>query len=187
MNDLLLYLELGLKHILDVNGYDHILFIIVLICLHSFKNLKQILILVTAFTLGHSITLAISTLDILTVDSDFIELLIPITICLTASKNILSPSKNKNIKFNYLLAIVFGTIHGMGFSNYLKSILVEADEILIPLLGFNIGLEIGQIIIVLLFLILRFLLLGMFNIQKRDWVMVISSIVMGMCIFIMLK
>ena len=185
MEDFLLYTNLGFKHILDVNGYDHILFIVALVCLYSFRSLNKILILITSFTVGHSITLATSTLGIFMLDSDFIEFLIPLTICITAAKNILSPSKSKNVKFNYLLAVVFGAIHGMGFSNYLRSILGREDEIFFPLLGFNVGLEIGQIIVVFLFLMLRFLMFGVFNIQKRDWVVVVSSMVVGMCISIM--
>ena len=146
-----IYFPLGVEHILDLEGYDHMLFVVALCALFLVKQWKEILVLVTAFTIGHSITLALSVLDIVRFPSDIIEFLIPTTIFLTALNNLLRGDKSEvqQVKrLNYLLALVFGFIHGMGFSNFLRGMLGESDCLTGPLLLFNLGIEAGQLVIV---------------------------------------
>jgi hypothetical protein len=144
------YFQLGFEHITDLNGYDHILFLIALCAAYRYTDWRSILILVTAFTVGHSITLALAVLNIIPVNAVWIEFLIPLTIFITALKNIVLQQRNQPIaattKATYALALGFGLIHGMGFSNFLRSLL--GDELTFPLFAFNVGLEVGQLIIV---------------------------------------
>ncbi|UII33694.1 HupE/UreJ family protein [Fulvivirga ulvae] len=190
MSEFGLYFELGIDHILDVNGYDHILFVIALCAIYVLQDWKRVLILVTAFTIGHSITLALATLRIVNFDSDLIEFLIPVTIFLTAFFNLLKKERTvqaSKIQTNYLLALFFGLIHGLGFSNFLRSILGKEKSIVSPLLAFNIGLEVGQIIIVAVFLIISFILVDIFGVKRRDWRMIISSATAGIALMLIVE
>ncbi len=189
MSDFLFYLQLGLQHILDPNGYDHILFIIALCSIYTFWQWKKVAWLVTAFTLGHSITLALATLHILVIKSDVVEFLIPITILLTCIFNFgfKSESKVQTSYQRYIIAACFGLIHGLGFSNFLRSILGKSPNIFMPLLAFNIGLEIGQLLIVLTILLVGMVGSNIFRIKQRDWVLVISGIVAGVALTIVQK
>ena len=140
MQDFLMFLRLGWEHIISMDALDHQLFVLVLVAVYSFSDLKKILILVTAFTIGHSITLELSVTDLLRIPSDWVEFLIPLTIALTALDNILMRNKqNQLMKLNYYLALLFGLIHGMGFANTARMTLVQEQNIFTPLLGFNIG------------------------------------------------
>ena len=190
MDQFKLYFQLGAEHILDINGYDHILFVIALCAIYTAQDWKKVLILVTAFTIGHSITLALSALDIINFRSDIIEFLIPVTIFITAFANIVRKQnslKPSFVNLNYFFGLFFGLIHGLGFSNYLKSLLGRDESIVTQLLAFNLGLELGQIIIVLVFMILSFIATGLFNVARRDWNLVISAAVAGIAITIMLE
>lgn len=144
------YFQLGLEHITDINGYDHILFLVALCAAYRWNDWRRILILVTAFTVGHSVTLALAVLNIIPVNADAIEFLIGLSIFLTAAKNLVEGEQPKRPLMrhigSYALALGFGLIHGMGFSNFLRSML--GDELLLPLFAFNVGLEAGQLIIV---------------------------------------
>jgi len=189
MSEFQLYFGLGKDHILDYkNGYDHILFVVALCALYIGRDWKKILILVTAFTIGHSITLALSTLRVVNVKAELIEFLIPLTIFITAFSNLF---KNENsisdgpMQMNYFYASFFGLIHGLGFSNYLKSILGKNESIITQLFAFNLGLEFGQIIIVVLFMSVCFILVDLFGLNRRDWKMVISSAVAGIALVLM--
>ncbi len=188
MGQFQLYFQLGIQHILDIAGFDHILFVVALCALYMGRDWKKILILVTAFTIGHSITLALATLNLLKVNSDIIEFLIPVTIAITAVSNILKPkpSSGSGLQINYLFALFFGLIHGLGFSNYLRSLLGKEASIFTPLLSFNLGLEVGQLVIVLAFMLISGLLVGLIGVNRKDWTLVISSIVLGMSIMMML-
>ena len=189
MNDFSLYFGLGKDHILDyVNGYDHILFVVALGAIYLVRDWKRILILVTAFTIGHSITLALATLRIISVKTNLIEFLIPLTIFVTAFSNLFRNEESiprQPIQTNYALALFFGLVHGMGFSNYLRAILGKSQHIASPLLAFNIGLEFGQIIVVLLFLAASFILVDLIGVSRRDWKMVLSSAIAGIAIILM--
>lgn len=189
MTEFQLYFDLGKDHILDYkNGYDHILFVIALCALYLTRDWKQVLILVTAFTIGHSITLALSTLRVVNVNAELIEFLIPLTIFITAVSNLFKNENNlsgKNIQINYYYAAFFGLIHGLGFSNYLRAILGKDKTIFTQLLSFNLGLEFGQLVIVGIFMIASFILVDLCNLNRRDWKMVISSAIAGIALILL--
>lgn len=190
MSEFRLYFELGLDHILDIRGYDHILFVIALCAIYIARDWLRVLILVTAFTIGHSITLALATLQIIRVNSDLIEFLIPLTIFITALSNLfVKPDGiyHSKIQTNYILALFFGLIHGMGFSNYLRSLLGKDESIVTQLLAFNVGLEVGQIIIVVSFMLISFILVNLFGVNRRDWKLIISSAVIGISLTMILE
>ncbi|MEM1407017.1 MAG: HupE/UreJ family protein [Bacteroidota bacterium] len=190
MSEFGLYFQLGMEHILDTKGYDHILFVIALCAIYVISDWKKILILITAFTIGHSITLALATLSVISFNSDLIEFLIPLTIFLTAISNLFKKEngfRNRKIQTNYLLAVIFGLIHGLGFSNFLRSILGKDKSIITQLLAFNIGLEIGQIIIVAIFLGATLILVDIFGVKRRDWKLIISSAVGGIALVLLLE
>lgn len=181
------YIRLGFEHIADFEGYDHMLFLLALIAVYSIRDWKPVLILVTAFTVGHSITLALAALKIVTVRSDVIEFLIPLTISITALQNLLPvrQMQKRRLNIQYFLALVFGLIHGLGFSNYFTTLLGREANITIPLLGFNLGLEAGQLLIVLVILLIYALLHGIFEVKKRDWTLVICSVALSMSLTLM--
>jgi hypothetical protein len=191
MNEFLIYLQLGYNHITDVNGYDHILFVIALCAIYRVSDWKKILYLVTAFTIGHSITLALAALDFIEYSTDLIEFLIPVTIILTCFANFFHRSTESVLnleKFSnsrYLFAIMFGLIHGMGFSNYLKSLLGKDESIVLQLLAFNIGLEIGQLFIVVVAITLSFLVLNGLKLKKHSWNLILSAFVAGVAFKLM--
>lgn len=187
MSQFELYFKIGKEHILDYNdGYDHILFIVALCAVYLMRDWKKILILVTAFTIGHSITLALATLEIISVNQKLIEFLIPVTIFITATSNIFRSTElsDRTTYVNYGYALFFGLIHGLGFSNNLKAILSERSNIAKPLFAFNVGLELGQIIIVSIFLIISFILVDLFTVNRRDWKMVLSAVIAGMALLL---
>lgn len=176
MQDFLFYLNLGWEHIISLDALDHQLFVLALIAIYSYSDWKKILVLITAFTIGHSVTLALSILDIVRVSSSWVEFLIPLTIVLTALGNILMKNKKQSgNKMNYYLALFFGLIHGLGFANTARVMIAKSQSIAVPLLGFNIGLEVGQIVIVLMILVLLFILLNLFKVNKKDWILFVSS------------
>ena len=177
MSEFELYFGLGLDHILDVNGYDHILFVIALSSVYALSQWKDVLFMVTAFTIGHSITLALATLDLIPIHGALIEFLIPVTIIITALTNIVTNSDGKSgkLRINTIYAGLFGLIHGMGFSNYLRSLLGGEESIVTPLFAFNIGLEVGQIIIVAIFLVVTLILVSGFGVSAKIWKVIVSS------------
>lgn len=176
MTDFLFYLQLGWEHIISNDALDHQLFILALVAIFSFKDLKKVLILVTAFTIGHSVTLALSAFDIIRFPSNWIEFLIPCTIVFTALDNLIfSKNVEKLIKLNYFLALFFGLIHGMGFANSVRMMLAQEQSITIPLFGFNVGLEIGQIAVVIIVLSIFYLLSTFLRLQKKHWILLVSA------------
>lgn len=182
MSQFWLYFRLGLEHVLDWNAYDHILFLIVLVVAYSFSSWKRVFWLVTIFTLGHTISLFLSVYEIVLVDSSWVEFLIPITILLTAIFNIMSAKKKEsknNISVLYLTTAFFGIIHGLGFSTYFKMIASGTESRLLPLLEFALGIETAQIIVVLCVLIIGLILQNLLRVSRRDWILVVSAIVIG--------
>jgi len=177
------YLKLGFEHIANLNGYDHILFMVVLCAVYQINQWKNILILVTAFTIGHSITLFIVSLDFFSIPSRIIKLLIPVTILITSLQNVINIKQIENstrMGKNYFMALFFGLIHGMDFSNYFKALIMSPDEIVIPLLGFNIGIELGQLLIVLFIVLISFIFLNIIKIKHLKWNLFISGAAFGM-------
>jgi len=188
MDQFLIYLNMGFEHIADLNAYDHILFILALCAIYRAEHWKKMLVLITAFTIGHSLTLALSALEIFVVPSNIVEFLIPVTIFLTCIYNIFEDTdkiKEKKMNFNYFLALFFGLIHGLGFSNYFKMIFSETGDIIFPLFSFNLGLEIGQILIVGIIFSFMAITIRIFKYRFRDWVLFISGIAAGMSIILM--
>ncbi|RXM40544.1 HupE / UreJ protein [Chryseobacterium sp. CH21] len=176
MQDFLFYLHLGWEHIISLDALDHQLFVLALIAVYSYNDWKKILILVTAFTIGHSITLALSILDVFRVPSDWVEFLIPLTIVVTSLDNIMMKNQKQTLmRANYYLALIFGLVHGMGFANTARVMIAKSQNIALPLIGFNIGLELGQIVIVFAILIILFILLNLFKVNKKDWILFVSS------------
>lgn len=172
MGDFGFYLREGFYHITDWKGYDHILFVMALCLPYIAKDWKKIVVLVTAFTIGHSVTLALSVFDAILISSKWIEFLIPVTILLTSLGNLLQKNANNpQPKLRYLAALLFGLIHGLGFSNYLKSMLGKSETIVSQLLAFNVGLELGQLLIVAFVLLLAFLVTQLWNVLRRDWLL----------------
>ena len=188
------YLELGFDHISDINAYDHILFLVALCAIYQLKEWKKILVLVTAFTIGHSITLALAALDVVSFPKDLIEFLIPVTILITSLYNVFTKSLNtstttfnQRLNIRYLFALFFGLIHGMGFSNYLRQMLMpgQEDELISQLLAFNIGVELGQLLIVAVIMGVAYLVLGLFKAKQRDWTLFISGAAAGVALILM--
>lgn len=188
MQDFSLYFELGWQHILDWQAYDHILFVAALCGVYLIADWRKILVLVTAFTIGHSVTLALSVFDKILIPSKWIEFLIPVTIFITAFINIIRKRTFKK-KFNptYALALLFGLIHGMGFSNYLKSLLGKSNNVVAELFAFNIGLEFGQIIIVFSVLQLSVIAVQIARVQKREWNLFLSSAIFGIAVMMAIE
>ena len=177
MQDFLFYLKLGWEHIISWDALDHQLFILVLVAVYFYKDWRKILILITAFTIGHSATLALSVLDIVRLSSNLVEILIPVTIMLTAFDNILFRENQKKLmKINYVLALIFGLIHGMGFANTARMTMAAEQNIALPLLGFNVGLELGQITVVLVVMALLYLLSKFLKFDQKYWIIGISVV-----------
>ncbi|MEP7165141.1 MAG: HupE/UreJ family protein [Ferruginibacter sp.] len=175
MSDFTFYLDLGWHHIISWDALDHILFIIALAAIYLIHNWKQVLILVTAFTIGHSFTLALSVYDLVRVNSNWVEFLIPVTIILTAIFNLFQKNyKPASLRLNYFLALFFGLIHGLGFANSIRFMLAKGQTIAMPLLGFNIGLEVGQIAVVSLILLAGFLVVDKAGLDRKLWVWALS-------------
>lgn len=185
-----LYLRLGIDHIADIQSYDHILFVISLCIIYPLKQWRKLLLLITAFTLGHTITLVLATLQIFRIPTDLIEFLIPLTIFMTAFGNLLQKSdkfSSSSHRYKYLLALFFGLIHGLGFSNYLRGMLSNEESLILPLLSFNIGIELGQIIIVALIVGLTILAVDILGTKRREWNLIFSGAAMGISLIMAIE
>ncbi|MDP4710259.1 MAG: HupE/UreJ family protein [Saprospiraceae bacterium] len=191
------FLQLGFEHISDLQGYDHILFIVALCAVYKLSEWKKVAILVTAFTLGHSLTLALAALDIVRFPGAWIEFLIPVTILGTALFNVAGKQHeaaakgifNKKIRINYLFALIFGLVHGMGFSNFFRASALPGEEnsLLSQLLAFNIGVELGQLMIVAFILLSAYIGMQLLRIQKREWNLFISGAAAGLALVMALE
>ncbi|MGQ9848409.1 MAG: HupE/UreJ family protein [Bacteroidales bacterium] len=185
-----LYFKIGVHHIADIYSYDHILFLICLTAVYLLRQWKQILVLVTAFTIGHTTSLVLATYRIINISSSLIEFLIPVTIFSTGLWNVWSFSdkvEKKDQLAKYVTAVFFGLIHGLGFSNYLQQLLANEKDIFISLLAFNIGIEVGQLIIVLFIMLLNILMVHTLKVNRRDWVHLFSGAGMGVAITLMIS
>ena len=189
MDEFYIWFSTGFTHILDLNGYDHILYVMVLCVMFSYKEWKQLLTLITAFTIGHSLTLAASVFNMIHIKQGVIEVIIPLTILITCILNMLSLTKDiLEVKsFNYGLALIFGFVHGMGFSYLLKSLLARQESVFLPLISFNFGLETGQLVIVMAMVILSFFLFTFTRLKNKYWVLVISAIVFCFALIIFIQ
>ncbi|MCG2417651.1 HupE/UreJ family protein [Aequorivita sp. F47161] len=183
MTDFWLYFNLGLHHVLDWKAYDHILFLIVLCAAYNFSSWKKLLILVTMFTIGHTLSLLLAAYNVVSVSGKLIEFLIPVTILTTALFNLFTAGKEKKVEkmgILYIATIFFGIIHGLGFASFFTAL--DSGRDFLPLLEFALGIEAAQIIVVIIILIIAFIFQTIFRFNKRDWVLVVSSLVIGMVI-----
>jgi len=181
MSDFGFYFKLGWEHIISRSALDHQLFILALATIYILKDWRQVLILVTAFTIGHSVTLALSVFDIIRFSSKWVEFLIPCTIVFTAIVNLFQKKFTpKSVRINYFLALFFGLIHGMGFANSIRFILASDQSIGWSLFDFNVGLEVGQIAVVVSILLVVTIIVTLFKVNRRDWVIFASGGVFGL-------
>jgi drug/metabolite transporter (DMT)-like permease len=191
MSDFWIYFIIGLKHVLNIFAYDHVLFLLALTVPYDFKSWKRILILVSLFTLGHSLALFLSVFNVISIKVNLVEFLIPITILIAAMYNITlsgKSSKKDGITFAGIVTVFFGIIHGLGFSNYFNSILSgKPSDKLVPLTEFALGIETAQIIVVIAALLLAYMILNLTKFSKRDWTLSISAFIVGVVIPMILQ
>ena len=183
MQDFLFYFPWGWQHIISWDALDHQLFIAALSAIYLLKDWKQVLILVTAFTIGHSLTLALSVFDIIRLDRNWVEFLIPCTIIITAIANLFQKKFTpRTVRINYFLALFFGLIHGMGFANAIRITLATGQSIGWGLFGFNLGLEAGQIVVVIILLLLGKIIQDLAKVSRREWVIFVSAAVFSLAL-----
>lgn len=186
MSEFWIYFQIGLKHVLDIHAYDHVLFLIALVIPYTFKDWKRILLLVSVFTIGHTVALLLSVFGIIAVKVNLVEFLIPITILITALFHLFTAgkaTKNDGLNLVFFVTLFFGIIHGLGFSNYFKTILGgSASSKLIPLGEFALGIEVAQLVVVFVVLILSYIVQTVFRFSRRDWALVMSAFVVGVVI-----
>ncbi len=177
MGNFRMFFPMGVQHITDFNGLDHILFITALCLRYLWSDWRKLLVLVTAFTIGHSITLALSTLDVINVPQYITEFFIAITIIITAINNCFVKDFTFKSKYPaiYFFALFFGLIHGLGFSEVLKNMFGKNESIVAQLLYFNLGLEVGQLVIVSIILVLSFLIVGLLKVNRREYLLFVSG------------
>jgi hypothetical protein len=188
MGDFGFFFSLGWEHIISSDALDHQLFIAALAAIYLIKDWKQVLILVTAFTIGHSLTLALSVLDIMRFPVNWVEFLIPVTIVITACSNMFQKKfTRRSVRINYFLALFFGLIHGMGFANSIRFMLASDQNLGWSLFGFNVGLEVGQIVVVLVLLLIAHLFVNVLKVNRREWVIFLSSAVFALSLKIALE
>ncbi|HQV59812.1 MAG: HupE/UreJ family protein [Chitinophagaceae bacterium] len=188
MSDFNFYFGLGWEHIMSWDALDHLLFIAALAAIYLLKDWKQVLILVTAFTLGHSLTLALSVMDVFRFPSNWVEFLIPCTIVVTAISNLFQKKfTTKSIRINYFLALFFGLIHGMGFANTIRFMLANDQSFGWGLFGFNVGLEAGQIVVVSTLLLVTQVLINIAKINRREWVIFLSAAIFSLALKIAIE
>ena len=178
MGDLGFYFEMGWHHIIAWDALDHLLFVLALSAIYLIGNWKQVLVLVTAFTIGHSLTLALSVYDIIRVNDKWVEFLIPCTILVTALFNLLQKDyEPRSLRLNYFLALFFGLVHGLGFANAIRFMMSSNESSLgWSLFGFNIGLEAGQVVVVLGILLLGYLVVNKAGLKRKWWVWSLSLV-----------
>ncbi len=186
MSEFWIYFQIGLKHVLDIHAYDHVLFLIALTVPYLFKDWKRILLLVSVFTIGHTLALLLSVFGIIAIKVNIVEFLIPITILITAIFHLFTAgkaSKNEGVNLIFMVTLFFGIIHGLGFSNYFKSILGGTPTSkLLPLGEFALGIEAAQLVVVFVVLIISYIVQTVFRFSKRDWALVMSAFIIGVVI-----
>ena len=188
MQDFGFYFKLGWEHIMNAGALDHQLFIAALAAIYLIQDWKRVLVLVTAFTIGHSLTLALSVFDIIRFNDKWVEFLIPMTIVVTAISNLFQKEFSKrSVRINYILALLFGLIHGMGFANSIRFMMADDQSIGWSLFGFNVGLEVGQITVVTGILLLSYLVVTICKVNRRDWVLFLSASVFSLSLKIAIE
>ncbi|MFL3000687.1 MAG: HupE/UreJ family protein [Cytophagales bacterium] len=188
MEEFKIWFSVGFDHILNIQALDHILFVLALVVIYKPTRIKQIVLLITAFTVGHSITLIISALELISYDQKIIEFAIPLTIVITSINNIISrkQDQSKSVGINYFIALIFGLIHGLGFANYLKALLFKGN-IILELFSFNVGIEVAQLVVVSAFLIISYLGSNYLFRKRENWVLFVSSVIFGISLMLTLN
>lgn len=183
MDAFFIYLNMGINHVLDIKGYDHVLFLLALISPYAFKDWKRILFLVSIFTVGHTLALVLSVYNVVSVKASLVEFLIPVTILITALFALFTAgktTKKESVTFVAGVTLFFGLIHGLGFSNYFKTIMIGTpNEKVLPLMEFALGIEVAQLIVVMIGLILAYVAQAVFKFSKREWGLIIASFIIG--------
>lgn len=188
MQDFGFYFGLGWEHIISKDALDHQLFIAALAAIYLVKDWKQVLVLVTAFTIGHSLTLALSVFDVIRFNSKWVEFLIPLTIVITALSNLFQKKFTpRSVRINYFLALCFGLVHGMGFANSIRFMMADDQNLGWSLFGFNVGLEAGQIFLVTILLLLSHLIVTILKVNRREWVIFLSAGVFALSLKMVLE
>lgn len=187
MNDFQLYLELGFQHITDINGIDHILFLLGLTAVFHFKHWGRVLGVVTAFTVGHTVTLVLASTKVISVDASLVEFLIPVTILITGLVNLMPVGQNPRSNLRLFIALFFGLIHGLGFSNFYRMMTMGDSERWLNLLPFGLGVELGQLLIVFIVLIITSILYNFMRLKQREWNIFNSGLVCGIAVYLMIK
>lgn len=190
LDDFLFNVEYGVNHVLDIKAYDHVLFLIVLTISYLFKDWKRVFLLVSTFTLGHTLSLILAAYGVVRVHAALIEFLIPVTILMVAVFNIFTAGKGAQkagVGVLFFTTLFFGLVHGLGFAREFKMLLGDSDHKLILLLEFALGIEVAQIIIVFIVLFLGYIIQTVFRFSKRDWILVVSAIVVGLVIPMLLN
>ena len=184
MKDFGLYFTWGLQHILTWEALDHILFVAALCLRYQFRDYRKIIILITAFTIGHCTTLVLSSLNIVNVKTSLTEFFIALTIVFTAFSNLFvkDVARQKKLPFIYFMAMVFGMVHGLGFAYGLKSILGKNESLFIPLLAFNTGIEIAQVLVALVVLSVSYIFAHFLHVPFRTWLLFVSGIIFGLAL-----
>ena len=183
MSEFWTFFEKGLRHIIDLSAYDHILFLIALTIPYAFKDWKRLLLLITIFTVGHTAALLLSVFGMVIIKVNLVEFLIPITILIIAFFNLFTAgksSKQESISVIGFVTLFFGIIHGLSFAGYFKTLVGGSPQSkLLPLSEFSLGIEASQIIVVFIVLILSYIVQTFFRFSKRDWILVMSAFVIG--------
>lgn len=183
MDAFFIYVNMGINHVLDIKGYDHVLFLLALISPYAFKDWKRILFLVSIFTVGHTLALFLSVYNVVSVKASLVEFLIPVTILITALFALFTAgktTKKESVTFVAGVTLFFGLIHGLGFSNYFKTIMIGTpSEKVLPLMEFALGIEVAQLVVVMIGLVLAYVAQAFFKFSKREWGLIIASFIIG--------
>jgi len=180
----------GFEHILNINGYDHVLFVIALCSIYGSRQWRSLIIVVSAFTVGHSITLLLAALKVVVAPEGVIEFLVPVTIFITTISNMVRPVEklqHKRIQLNYLYAMIFGLIHGFAFSYFYTGMYKDTSRLVTNLLAFNVGVELGQLLVVLVVVVFSGIITNLFGVERRDWRLVINGAVAGVSLTMILE
>lgn len=184
MEDFVFYFKLGWQHIISIDAFDHLFFIMALTSVYLLKDIKQVLFLVTAFTIGHAISLSLSILNLVKINSSLVEFLIPLSIIITAEIQFVKSLHPKApFRFKYVFALLFGLLHGLGFANTIRMIMAESQHIAVPLLSFNIGLEMGQICFVFILLLVAHFFIKIIGLPQKWWIRILNTIALGAGIY----
>jgi hypothetical protein len=187
MNNFGHYLQLGYEHIASINALDHILFILVLIATFRTRDWLKMLIAISFFTLGHTLTLTLGAFELIKVNRDLIEFLIPLSIVVTALFNLTKSGQNARNKSKYWLALVFGLLHGFGFSNAYEMLVLGEGNYWQAILPFNLGIELGQVLVWFLSFCLMLIITQIFQAKQRDWNLFVSGIGFGLATYMCLE